>query len=180
MRILVVAWALVFCASAQAQQVGSLISGEGTVVDGDTFDIRRDRIRIWGIDAPEGRHGCVRGGMKWWPAGDATAALKDCPQYTTVTCRVQKIQRRWLRVRYVSECWRNDTKEDIGACMVSSGWATDYPGYSGGHYAPLEAAPKAAKRGLWQCEDRPPTVRWCKRGNGTPCERPIYKPSGPG
>jgi endonuclease YncB( thermonuclease family) len=112
MRILVVAWALVFCASAQAQQVGSLISGDGAVVDGDTFDIRGDRIRIWGIDAPEG-------------------------------------------------------------------WATDYPGCSGGHYAPLEAAPKAAKRGLWQCEDRPPKVRWCKRGDGVPCERPIYKPSGP-
>src|SRR5262245_53147608 len=178
MRIAAFLGVLILSASAQAQQVGSLISGPVVVVDGDSFDIRRKRIRIWGIDAPEGWHGCVRGGMKWWPAGDATAALRDCLQTSTVTCRVQKVQ-RWARARYVSECWRDDTKEDIGACMVSSGWARDYPGYSGGHYASLEAAPKAAKRGLWQCEDRTPTVRWCNRGAGSPCERPIYTPRGP-
>src|SRR5262245_14694127 len=54
----------------------------------------------------------------------------------------------------------------LGAC----------PGYSGGHYAALEAEPKATRRGLWQCEGELTGRRWCKGG---PCE-PFYKPRGYG
>ena len=183
MRISVLFCAVLFCASAHAQspapKIGDLITGQvAKAVDGDTFDIGTERIRIWGIDAPEGRARCTRDGKTWKPARDSTAALETCLKGTTVTCRVQKVERRWLKVRYVSECWRDDSKEDVAACMVRSGWATDWPGYSGGHYAPLEAEPKAAKRGVWQCEGEPPTRRWCKGGVGVPCEA-NYKPLGP-
>jgi endonuclease YncB( thermonuclease family) len=179
MRISVLVCTLLLCASAHAQQVGESISGQvAKVVDGDTFDIGRRRIRIWGIDAPEKRARCRRDGRRWRPAWGSTAALNDCLRGTTVTCRVQKIERRWRKVRYVSECWRDDSKEDVAACMVQSGWATDWPGYSGGHYAPLEAGPKASRRGVWQCEGEPPTRRWCRGGVGVPCEA-IYKPRGP-
>jgi endonuclease YncB( thermonuclease family) len=185
MRISVLACTLLLlCASAHAQRarsVGDLISGHAsTVVGGDAFRIGHDRIHIWGIDAPEWWRWCITSGRKWTPWRGSQAALKRCLGGTTVTCRMQKIERGLVRQRFVAECWRDDTKEDVGACMVGSGWATDYPGYSGGHYAPLEEEAKASLRGFWQCDGEPPTQRWCRWGIGVPCERPIYKPRGPG
>lgn len=177
--------ALVLASNAHAQQatraIGDLISGRGVVVDGDTFDIGSERIRIWGIDAPERRASCQRDGKSWNPTTEAATALRVCLTGTTVTCRVQKIQRRLRDVwkqRFVSECWRDDNKQDVAECMVRSGWATDYPGYSGGFYKNWEAEPKSMRVGLWQCEGEPPTIRWCRKGEGVPCE-PIYKAIGP-
>jgi endonuclease YncB( thermonuclease family) len=162
MRIAIVLCAVISCGSAHAQQVGYLITGSATVVDGDTFDLGRTRIRIWGIRAAERQAWCHVGGVRWKPAKPSAQALEDCLGSTTVTCRVQKGQRHEGKVHYVSECWRDNDKE--AACMVSSGWATDWPGYSGGHYAPLEEEPKAARRGLWRCDVGPPTRRWCNGG----------------
>ena len=183
MRILVLLYSILLCAGAQAQQgrpVGDIISGTATsVASGASFRIGVDRFRIWGIDAPKSRARCTVGGKRWRPAVDAAAALRDCVRGTTVTCRVQKVEPRLLRPRYVAECWRDSDKEDVAACMVRSGWATDWPGYSGGHYAALEAEPKAIRRGLWQCDAGPPTRRWCRGSEGVACEQPLYKPLGP-
>src|SRR5262245_23344162 len=111
MRLFALAWALLLCANAYAQQarsVGDLISGHVTsVVDGHTFRIGRDRIRIWGIDAPAWRARCTTRGRKWRPGTGAHAALKDCLRGTTVTCRLQKIERGLVRQRFVAECWRD-------------------------------------------------------------------------
>jgi len=50
--------------------------------------------------------------------------------------------------RTVARCHAGGS--DLGALMVRSGWALDYPRYSGGAYAaPQDAALKAAE-GLWQ------------------------------
>jgi endonuclease YncB( thermonuclease family) len=184
MRILVLACAILLCASAHAQQrsVGDLVTGDVTSIGGGTsFRLGYDRIRLWGIDAPRTskEQRCASNGKDWRPFWGSIDALKTCLRGTTVTCRVQKIQRRLFRSQLVAECWRDSDKEDVATCMVRSGWATDWPGYSGGHYASLEDEPKAERRGLWQCEGEPLTRRWCKAGPGVPCERPFYKPQGP-
>jgi endonuclease YncB( thermonuclease family) len=178
MRFWALACTLLLCADAYAQSarsVGDLVTGRANAVAGDTLDIGDERIRVWGIDAPDPGARCARGGKDWRPARESTVALEDCLKETTITCRVQRIDGR----RYVSECWRDDNQEDVGACMVRSGWATDAPGFSGAHYASLEAEPKAKQRGLWACSGEPPTRRWCA-GVGVPCERVYYKPRGPG
>ena len=177
MRFWVLACTLLVFAGARAQDVrsvGDLISGRAEAIAGDTFQIGDERIRLWGIDAPDAGAQCVRGGSNWRPAARSAGALRDCLGGTTVTCRVQRIEGR----RFVSECWRDDDRVDVAACMVRSGWATDFPGFSGAHYASQEAEPKAARRGLWACAGEPPTRRWCDVGVGLPCE-PIYKPRGP-
>jgi endonuclease YncB( thermonuclease family) len=155
--------------SAHAAGKGDLIIGTPTIVDGDTFDLGADRIRTWGYDSPErpwlsfipyNRRCCSRQGEQWCPAQESADALSGCVKGTTVTCRVQKVETRWGKTRYVSECWRDDNKQDIGECMVRSGWGTDFTCYSGGHYLPLESEPKSMKQGLWQCDGDPPTKRW--------------------
>ena len=117
MRFLVVLCALIFCASAHAQQaraVGELISGAARALDGVTFDIGRDRIRIWGIDAPKRRAWCVTSGKKWRPARGSIAALKGCLRETTVTCRVQKIERRWGTMWFDRSAGGTKTRKTLG------------------------------------------------------------------
>jgi endonuclease YncB( thermonuclease family) len=168
MRIVtVLACTFVLCAGAHAQQarsVGDTVSGPvGRVVGGDTFDIAgdigRERIRIWGIGVPNWRTRCVIGGKRWRVSGASQAALRDCLRGTVVSCRVQKVERRWGKRRLASECLRDSDNEDVGACMVGSGWAIDRTSTSGGRYASLEARPKSLPRGLWRCQGGPPVQR---------------------
>src|SRR5262245_56221582 len=97
MRIAVlVGTSLLLCAGAQAQDrrsVGSLIAGSvSSVASGDTFRIGFDRIRLWGINAPDSRARCMVGGRKWRPELDSVEALRECVRGTAVTCRIQKIE----------------------------------------------------------------------------------------
>ena len=41
------------------------VPGRPAVVDGDTIDMGGDRIRLHGIDAPEGTQECLAGGRLW-------------------------------------------------------------------------------------------------------------------
>src|SRR5262245_13515378 len=46
---------LIVAGGAEAQQSlrkGDLITGQASVVDGASFDIKSNRIRLWGVDAP--------------------------------------------------------------------------------------------------------------------------------
>jgi len=170
--------ALGAAAEAQALRQGDQTAGPATVVDGQSFDIKSDRFRLWGIDTPERGTSCARNGRRWKPADDAAAALRRCVGGKTVTCRVWKAERKWFRDIQVSECWTDDGL-DVGECMVRSGWATDYTCYSGGYYQDLETEARNKGIGLWSCDNGPGTRRWGRNGHDIPCETPRYKPAGP-
>jgi len=184
----VVVWfagALAFAAAqAEAQSpgkrvIGDLIRGQAVVVEGDIFDIGSERIRLWGIDAPHGRDWCHRSDQRWKPAAAAMHGLRTCVSGKIVACRIQKQERSWFRLRYVAECWTDDGR-DVAECMVRAGWATDYTCYSDGYYQDIETEAKNKRAGIWQCDNGPPTRRWGRGGHGALCERPAYKPQGPG
>ncbi|WP_342234606.1 thermonuclease family protein [Inquilinus sp. OTU3971] len=90
------------------------------VVDGDTFDLDGERIRIWGVQAPESRD----------PGGPAaTAALKRI-LVAPVSCERKYLDRHQ---RTVAQCFSDG--RDIAAELVLQGHAVDWPYYSGGYYA---------------------------------------------
>ena len=93
------------------------------VVDGDTFWIssQDERIRVWGLDAPEVD---MPGGSQ------ATATLSSMIAGQELTCRQRDIDRYG---RIVGQCFLPDGR-DITAVMIESGTAQEFCRYSGNHY----------------------------------------------
>ncbi len=127
------------------------IAGRASVIDGDTIEIHGQRIRLWGIDAPEGRQTCTKGGQDWRCGTDAANALDAHLRGATVTC-TRKDTDRYRRM--VATCQARG--EDVGEWLVRSGWALDYRQYSKGAYAGAEAAAHDARSGMWAGEFIPP------------------------
>jgi endonuclease YncB( thermonuclease family) len=122
------------------------ITGKPEVVDGDTIKINGITIRLWGIDAPEGRQECVRRDKAWLPGPEATEALRGLlARPGGLSCEPRG--RKDRNGRTVALCRIGSL--DIGGEMVRLGWALDYPAYSGGLYAKPEAEARTAKRGVW-------------------------------
>jgi endonuclease YncB( thermonuclease family) len=128
------------------------------VVDGDTIDIHRIRIRLNGIDAPEHNQTCETAGggnffdqfddppppRKEYPCGQrATIALRDFLGSRVVSCQ-QTGTDRFGRV--LATCSVDGA--DIGEWMVSQGWAIAYRKYSFA-YVQAEEQARTEKRGIW-------------------------------
>ena len=64
-----------------------VVSGTATAIDGDSLSVSGVTIRLFGIDAPEGKQTCDRNGQAW-PCGEAAAGqLRSLVEGQTVTCR---------------------------------------------------------------------------------------------
>lgn len=131
-----------------APAVAADLSGLADVIDGDTIAIRgnRTRIRLWGIDTPEGKQTCRdRAGQRYLCGSRAADALADLiGRNGRVTC-TQKDRDRYGRI--VAIC--RIRGRDLNAEMVRQGWAVEYTQYSDGRYAALEAEARRNRLGLW-------------------------------
>lgn len=114
------------------------------VADGDSIDIGRLRIRLYGIDAPELAQRCLDAIGRSYDCGETAArALQDLVRGKTLRCAPRGIDqyRRTLAV-----CTAGDS--ELNAAMVESGNAVAYRENSSAYIA-AENRAKAAKRGLW-------------------------------
>jgi len=139
---------LALCAVAQYALIGEAaaadIVGRASVKDGDSLEIHGTRIRLYGIDAPEGGQSCVRGREKYRCGKHAALALADKIGRGTVSCK-PKDRDRYGRV--VAVCRLRG--EDLNAWMVSQGWALAYRRHSRA-YIRQERQASASKLGIWQ------------------------------
>jgi endonuclease YncB( thermonuclease family) len=147
--------------------------GRPSVIDGDTIDIRKTRIRLHGIDAPENGQPCGdAAGMAYTCGSKAAFALADRIGQGNVTCEARDRDRYG---RIVAVCFLATTGEDLNAFMVRSGWALAYREYSSA-YVDDEDAARQAKRGLWAGTFTPP---WEYR-NRTRTAKPATSPTDSG
>jgi endonuclease YncB( thermonuclease family) len=73
--------------SEPPRPTGSAIVGRARVVDGDSLIIRASRIRLFGIDAPEGRQHCRDAAGRSYACGEAARrALLDTIAGREVSC----------------------------------------------------------------------------------------------
>ena len=104
------------------------------------------RIRLYGVDTPEGQQTCENAAGKRYLCGsraaDALSALIG--RNGRVSCQEEDRDRYG---RIVAVCQANG--RDINAELIRQGWALEYKQYSDGRYSGDEAEAREAKRGLW-------------------------------
>jgi endonuclease YncB( thermonuclease family) len=149
-----VAWLLVIFAIAASAETAAVsqqrISGRAKITDGDSFEIGDTAIRLFGIDAPEGRQPCMRDGREWACGEEAARRLRSLTSGGDVVCARRDVDDYG---RVVAQCSRGGV--DLAAEMARSGLAVAYRRYSTA-YVDEENEARAARRGVWAGEFTPP------------------------
>ncbi|WP_240789521.1 thermonuclease family protein [Pseudooceanicola onchidii] len=109
------------------------------MIDGDTIIVKKQRIRLFGIDAPEMEHPWGKK-SKWTLIG---------------LCKGKEIrvepQDQLSYDRIVAKCLLPDGT-DLSAEMVRRGMAIDWPKFSGGVY--LQFEPEGVRKRHWRADAR--------------------------
>ena len=133
-----------------ANAAPATIAGTASVIDGDTIEIHGQRIRLHGIDSPEGRQRCESGGKEWRCGTEAANALAGFIDRSPVSCAEKDVDQYG---RIVAVCAVRGT--DVNRWMVANGWAVAYRRYSRA-YDDDEREARAAQRGIWAGEFQMP------------------------
>lgn len=143
---------LVLCPLMSRADGGAQLVGRATVIDGDTIEIRGQRVRIWGVDAPESSQVCtLPDGRRWRCGAQSANELASFIGVRNVAC-VPQGRRSYDRI--VARC--SVGAIDIGGWLVENGWAMDYSRFSGGSHARQQAAAAGASRGIHASTFVPP------------------------
>ena len=139
--------------------------GRASIVDGDTMEIHGTRIRLSGIDAPEGSQLCRDADSKLYRCGaraanELSAFIAERP----VACTPVDRDRYG---RTVAICRADNV--DLSDWLVRGGLALDWPRYSKGQYAEAQHEAERHERGMWAGSYVEPwRFRACMKSGGGP------------
>jgi endonuclease YncB( thermonuclease family) len=147
--------------AAGALDANAIVTGTAQVLDGDTLDIGTTRVRLYGIDAPEGAQRCTdRRGKEWACGRSATHALERLTKGQEVTCRGGSHDDYG---RLLAVCTTGSG--EINAKLVRQGLAWAFVKYSDA-YVSVEAEARSTRRGVFATDNQPPWEFRAKRWEG--------------
>lgn len=114
------------------------------IVDGDTLRVDGERVRLWGIDAPERAQLCRIAGRDEPIGREATEALRSILARGELRCETKDRDRYG---RTVADCRAGQVS--VSDAMVRSGWAWALPRYSKDRYLSAQEEAERAGRGVW-------------------------------
>jgi endonuclease YncB( thermonuclease family) len=110
----------------------------------NTIEIRGQRIRLFGIDAPEGGQTCTDAKGAAYRCGQRAAPALGLPHQRQHRHMRAKDKDRYGRVVAVCRAFG----EDLSAWMAGLGWALAYREYSA-EYVPAEELARRRRAGMW-------------------------------
>ena len=118
--------------------------GKASIIDGDTLEMHGTRIRLWGIDAPEGSQLC-RGedSLQYRCGAKAANELDTFIARRPVDCSPVSLDQYR---RTVAVCSIDGV--DLAEWLVRNGLALDWPQYSKGKYGKAQRDAEHAGRGI--------------------------------
>jgi endonuclease YncB( thermonuclease family) len=123
---------------------GDAIAGRARVVDGDSLEVAGHRIRLFGIDAPEGRQTCRDAQGRDYACGqEARRRLAELIGNRDVSCTPVGESHD----RDVALCMANG--RDLSEALVRAGFAIELRSHSRGRYGAAEREARESKRGMW-------------------------------
>jgi len=133
-----------------------VIYGTVGVIDGDTIAVNGLKVRLDGIDAPEGGQTCKTISGQTWSCGlAATEAMVLIAGKKLAMCDVTGRDRYRRRIGICRVIRPGEMSIEIGGEMVERGLAVAYRKYSL-RYVPNELRAKAFNRGMWAGEFQMP------------------------
>lgn len=130
---------------AASPSLAAEIVGRASVIDGDTIEIRGERIRLHGFDAPEMGQTCSDASGRPYRCGQRAAMfLADWIGSAPVSCQRRGSDRFG---RTVGACMANG--QPFGAVMVAAGWALPDVRHGGAALSRYAGKAREARRGMW-------------------------------
>jgi endonuclease YncB( thermonuclease family) len=130
------------------------IAGPPRIIDGRTLEVAGQRIRLFGIDAPDLDQLCRHGGRDYHCGQVARAALWDLVSGLDVGC-APETEAPGPDGTIAATCSAGEVS--LNEAMVRSGWALADRAASD-RYVAIEADAKSARRGLWKGPFEPPSA----------------------
>lgn len=148
-----ITYIVIFLFSFSYSSFAGEIIGSATIIDGDTLKIKNEKIRLFGIDAPEMNQMCKRPYLK---IGFLTFSTNyNCGEMSQIRLR-KYVKNKAIKCifnsrdrynRLIAECYVD--KKNINSWMVENGYAVAYRKYSQ-KFVLKENQAKKLKLGLWQ------------------------------
>ncbi len=134
---------LASAASLSNAAEGQIIIGQAQPIDGDSLMVGTVEVRLFGVDAPEGRQTCERAGVAWRCGEEARERLFAMIAGRTVRCQPQDTDHYG---RTVAVCTAGTL--DLAGAMVEAGFAVALADFADTYVADEQRA-RMARVGIW-------------------------------
>jgi endonuclease YncB( thermonuclease family) len=149
------------------------VSGHAHVLDGDTADIDGQRVRFFGIDAPELSQSCADAAGRSWQCGRAARErLIELTDGKLVTCTYEESD---ATGRLLGSCKADG--RDINRMLVEEGLAWAFVRYSP-VYTEIERKARTARVGIFAADNVPAWDYRVQRWRGTIAAKGTGNPEG--